>query len=191
MIDGSSVIVYNKEKRRRTMDQIRRDELLNTIRHFSLPRYDEIPNVGLYLEQTTKYISEYMECMGDWVLTGSMISNYVKKGLIANPVKKQYDREQIAYLIFIAVAKSVMSMEDIRLLIQLQKGAYESRKAYEYFRMELENVLHYVFGLKETLDTVGNDRTQTKNILRTVIVAAAHKAYLEQYFTILHEENHE
>ena len=173
------------------MNQASKDEILNSIRNFALPRYEEIPNVGLYLEQTSKYISEYLECLGDCALTGSMISNYVKKGLISNPVKKQYNREQIAYLIFIAVAKSVLSMEDIRLLIHLQKGAYASQKAYEYFRMELENVLFFVFGLKETLDTVGHDRTQTKNMLRTVIVAAAHKAYLDKYFAVLHEENRE
>lgn len=170
------------------MDQTKKDAILNSIRNFSLPRYDEIPNVGLYLEQTSKYISEYMACLGDCALTGSMISNYVKKDLITNPVKKQYDRDQIGYLFFIAVAKSVLSMEDIKLLIHLQKEAYGPRKAYEYFRMELENVLHYVFGLKDTLDTVGNDRTQTKNMLRTVIVAAAHKAYLDKYFAAMHEE---
>lgn len=173
------------------MNQANKDEILNSIRNFALPRYDEIPNVGLYLEQTSKYISEYLSCLGDCALTGSMISNYVKKGLISNPVKKQYNREQIAYLIFIAVAKSVLSMEDIRLLIRMQKGAYEPQKAYEYFRMELENVLFYVFGLKDTLDTVGNDRTQTKNMLRNVIITAAHKAYLDKYFAALHEEQSE
>ena len=168
-----------------------KDEILNSIRNFALPRYEEIPNVGLYLEQTSKYISEYLACLGDFALTGSMISNYVKKDLISNPVKKQYNREQIAYLIFIAIAKSVLSMEDIRLLIQLQKDAYASQKAYEYFRLELENVLFYVFGLKETLDNVGNDQTDTKNMLRTVIVTAAHKAYLDKYFAALHAEKAE
>ena len=170
------------------MTQQARTEILDSIQHFALPRYEEIPNVGLYLEQTSKYISEYLSCLEDCALTGSMISNYVKKGLISNPVKKQYNREQIAYLIFIAVAKSVLSMEDIRLLIRLQQGAYEPQKAYEYFRMELENVLLFVFGLKETLDTVGHDRTHAKNMLRTVIIAAAHKAYLDKYFAALRDD---
>ena len=166
------------------MNQNMKDEIMDSIRNFALPRYEEIPNVGLYLEQTSKYISEYLACLGDFALTGSMISNYVKKGLISNPVK-------IAYLIFIAVAKTVLSMEDIRLLIQLQKDAYTSQKAYEYFRLELENVLFYVFGLKEELKLVGNDRTDTKNMLRTVIVTAAHKAYLDKYFVALHAEKDE
>lgn len=173
------------------MNQSKRDDILQSVRNFSLPRYDEIPNVGLYLEQTSKYISEYLSCLGEFALTGSMISNYVKKDLISNPVKKQYDREQIAYLIFIAVAKSVLSMEDIRLLIQLQKTAYTSQKAYEYFRMELENVLFYVFGLKDTLEVVGHDRTQTKNMLRTLIITVAHKVYLDKYFAALQGERTE
>ena len=173
------------------MNQNMKDEIRNSIRYFALPRYEEIPNVGLYLEQTSKYISEYLACLGDFALTGSMISNYVKKGLISNPIKKQYNREQIAYLIFIAVAKTVLSMDDIRLLIQLQKDAYPSQKAYEYFRLELENVLFYIFGLKETLEVVGNDRTDTKNMLRTIIITAAHKAYLDKYFAALHLEKAE
>jgi hypothetical protein len=57
--------------------------------------------------------------------------------------------------------------------------------------MELENVLFYIFGLKETLEVVGNDRTDTKNMLRTVIVTAAHKAYLDKYFAALHAEKDE
>ena len=69
---------------------------------FTLPDYDQIPNVGLYLEQVTKYLNEYLEPLGCTPLTGSMISNYVKKGLVKNPVKKQYDREHIARLLVIA-----------------------------------------------------------------------------------------
>ena len=48
-----------------------------------------------------------------------MISNYVKKKLVSNPVKKQYSREQIAYLLFIAVAKSALSMDEIKLVLEM------------------------------------------------------------------------
>ena len=41
----------------------------------------------------------------DISLTGSMISNYVKMKLIDNPIKKQYGRDQIAHLFFIALFK--------------------------------------------------------------------------------------
>ncbi len=103
------------------MKEKQRQELVLSVQDFRLPKYDEIPDVGLFLEQTTKYIAKYVEPLQDVTITGSMISNYVKKKIIAKPVKKQYYTEQIAYLIFIAIAKSVLSLEDINLFIQLQK----------------------------------------------------------------------
>ena len=86
-------------------------QVSQSVRDFRFPRYNEIPNMGLYLDQATKYVCEYLAPMGEYTLTPSMISNYVKKSLIANPVRKQYGREQIAYLFFIAIAKSVLSLD--------------------------------------------------------------------------------
>ena len=173
------------EKEAVAVKQKTKDEVLSSIRHFSLPRYEEIPNVGLYLEQTSKYISEYISRLGDFTLTGSMISNYVKKGLLDNPVKKQYNRDQIAYLFFISIAKTVLSIEDVHLMIELQKKSYPPQTAYDYFCMELENSVQFVFGLKEKLDTVGTHNADTKILLRNTIIAVAHKAYLDNYLKCL------
>ena len=150
------------------------------IARFKLPSYGEIPDVGLYLEQTTKYISDYLRPLSSFTVTGSMISNYVKKDLIANPVKKQYGREQIAYLFFIVIAKTVLSLEDIQRIIELQKHSYPPQVAYDYFRLEMENVLGHVFGLKDTLDNIGETATHEKSILRNTIIAVAHKVYIDQ-----------
>ena len=169
------------------MKQNTKEEIKNSIKGFSLPRYNDIPNVGLYLEQVVKYISEYLEPLGSFSITGSMVSNYVKKGIIENPVKKQYNREQIAYLLFMAISKNVLSMEDIRLLFETQKRTYEPEKAYNYFCCELENVLAYVFGIKENLDTVGQDKNDAKDMLRNTIIAVAYKIYLDKYFAVLHD----
>ncbi|MBR6725209.1 MAG: DUF1836 domain-containing protein, partial [Erysipelotrichaceae bacterium] len=48
---------------------------------FNLPTYKEIPSVGLYLDQTSKYINEVLLDLPDAMITNSMISNYVKKHL--------------------------------------------------------------------------------------------------------------
>ncbi len=169
------------------MQEIRK-EIADSIKEFRLPEYDAIPNVGLYLEQVTLYIAEYLEPLENITITGSMIGNYVKKGLIANPIKKQYYREQIAYLIFIAVAKSVLSLEDIQLLIEMKMKKYDSKTAYSYFCMEFNNVLHYVFGLKDEMDEIGKSRNDTKIMLRNTIVTVAHKIYLDKYFARYEKE---
>ena len=170
------------------MNEKVKEEFANLIKEFSLPRFNDIPNVGLYLEQVVKYISEYLEPLGSFSITGSMVSNYVKKGLLENPVKKQYDREQIARVFFIAIAKNVLSMEDIRLLFEMQHKTYEPKRAYDYFCSEFENVLEYVFGAKENLDNVGTDSNDTKTMLRNTIIAVAYKVYLDKYLAALHAE---
>lgn len=172
----------------------------NTIEEFRLPRYNEIPNVGLYLDQVTKYIDDYLKQIGDStadteaslakdkdkdiapVLTPSMISNYVKKKIIDNPIKKQYYREQIAYLIFIAFAKSVLSLEDIRLMIHLQKMTYTGEKAYNYFVEELETTLKMVFKGENSYRELGQDKSKEKVMLRNTVVAISHKVYLDSVF---------
>ena len=162
------------------MKQETKQQIADSIKDFRLPRYNEIPNVGLYLEQATKYVGEYLAPLGEYTLTPSMISNYVKKGLIANPVKKQYGREHIAYLFFIAVAKSVLSLDALTGFIKLQQQTYTLPKAYDYFAGDLENLLQFTFELKDTMEMVGEDNTDEKRLLYTCIVAAVQKVYLEK-----------
>ena len=164
-------------------------QIAESLRDFRLPRYNEIPNVGLYLEQATKYVGEYLAPLGEYTLTPSMISNYVKKGLIANPVKKQYGREQIAYLFFIAVAKSVLSLDALTGFIKLQQRTYTLPKAYDYFAEELENLLAFTFELKDTMEVVGEDNTDEKRLLYTCLVAAVQKVYLEKCLEAIAKEN--
>lgn len=160
-----------------------------SIANFRLPRYQEIPNVGLYLEQTCQYISEYLEPALPGCMTNSMISNYVKKGLITRPVRKQYSREQIAYLFFIAIAKNVLSLNALQNFIRLQERIYTVEKAYNYFVEELENQLMYCFELKPTIDTVGEEElSNEKRLLYSCIASVTQKIYLEKCLEIIAEE---
>ena len=154
------------------------------IQGFHLPRYQDLPNMGLYLEQTTKYINHFLAPLGCIEITSSMISNYVKKGLIPSPVKKQYYADQIAYLFFIAIAKQVLSMENIIALAEQQRKTYTVPVAYDYFCMELENMLYFVFGLTDTVEEVGVTSTHQKNMLRSLIIAAAQIIYLDRCLAV-------
>lgn len=167
------------------MNVLHKEEMAASIQDFRLPRYEEIPNVGLYLEQTAKYINEYLLPIQDGGITGSMISNYVKKKLVANPVKKQYDREQIAYLLFISVVKSVLSLDNIGTLIQIQKESYDGCTAYNYFCDALEQGLRAVFALSDGLPALDPNANTGKVLLRNAMVAVAHKIYLDKSFAAL------
>ena len=173
------------------MKQETKQRIAQAVVTFRLPRYNEIPNVGLYLEQATKYVCEYLAPLGEFSLTPSMISNYVKKGLIANPVKKQYGREQIAYLFFIAVAKSVLSLDALTGFIKVRQKTYSLPKAYDYFCDEFENLLQFTFELKDTIEMSGEDNTDEKRLLFTCLVAAVQKVYLEKCLEAIAQEEKE
>jgi hypothetical protein len=167
------------------MNQIISQNDLQDITLFRLPRYPEIPDVGLYLEQTSKYISDYYEPLGKIGLTGSMISNYVKQKLIPRPVRKQYGRDQIAYLIFIAAAKQVLSMDHIRILLTMQQQSYPISTAYNYFCDEFEQALKNVFEQSDGMPAFSERNQQEKRLLRMTVTTAANMIYLGTSFEIL------
>lgn len=157
-----------------------KQKIADSLRDFHLPRYEELPDVGLYLEQTAKYISEFLSPLEEGSLTPSMVSNYVKKGLIASPVKKQYSREQIAYLFFIAIAKSVLSLDALTGFIKLQHSTYPLPRAYDFFCETFENLLLFTFELEDTVEVSMENSSDEKRLLFTCLAAAVQKVYLEK-----------
>ena len=165
-----------------------KQKIADSLRDFRLPRYEELPDVGLYLEQTAKYISEFLSPLEEGSLTPSMVSNYVKKGLIRNPVKKQYGREQIAYLFFIALTKNVLSLDGLINFIAIQKRTYSLQKAYDYFCEQFESTLFFTAEIRDTMDIVGEDTTDEKRLLFSCIVAVTQKIYLERCLEAISQE---
>ena len=163
------------------MNEEYRRQLAEYVAEFRLPRYRELPDIGLHLEQVTRYASRYVPSQ----LTGSMVSNYVKQKLIPGPVKKCYFQESIAYLIFLSYIKTVIPLEDIRLMMEVQKSSYELRVAYDYFCDELEALLRYIFGVDDDLSRLGSVGDDQKDMLRSVIVAVANIIYLSDRFNDL------
>lgn len=187
-VDNFGCVMYNKSMRNKMTDDIS-----CSLRGFRLPRYHEIPDVGLYLEQTTKYINQCIQPLGFENVTSTMIRNYVKHGLITNPVKKQYTADQIAHLIALALLKQVTPLEHINDLFQLlaQGGVYSVPVAYDYFCEELENILYFRFGLKDAIDEVGVTSSLEKEMLRSAVTAVSHIVYLNRCFLVLEQQKHE
>ena len=155
---------------------------------FALPRYADLPTVGLYLDQTVQFINGYFRTFPGVELTASMVSNYVKKGIISHPVKKKYTREQLAGLIYIIVSKNVLSMENIDTLFKMQRAHCSAAQAYDYFCDEMENCLPYVFGLSHAIRDLAEDAAEEKLLLRSTIIAAANKMYLDCTFSVMQQE---
>ena len=70
------------------MDNNLQSKMAADIAPFRLPRYAQIPDIGLYLEQVVRYVNAYLAPLGEPELSPSMVSNYVKQRLIPAPQKK-------------------------------------------------------------------------------------------------------
>ena len=155
---------------------------------FALPRYNDLPSVGLYLDQTVQYVNGCFRTFCGVELTPSMVSNYVKKGVVDHPIRKKYTRDQIASLMYIAVSKTVLSIENIDTLFKMQRQHFSAAQAYDYFCDELENCLPYVFGLRHTIRDLAEDAGEEKLLLRSTIISAANKMYLDCAFAVMRQE---
>ena len=157
------------------------NSMIENIEGFRLPRYEQIPNVGLYLEQVVRYVNTHLAPLGEPELTSSMVSNYVKQGLISSPIKKSYTAEHLSRLLFIAVVKPVVPLEGLRMMFSIQGDTYSLPTAYDYFCDEFENMLGAAFGIAPAREGLGETRSDAKNLLRNTIVATVNKIYLDRY----------
>ena len=167
----------------------------NTIQSFHLPPYHEIPDVGLYLDQVTRYVTRYLndslQPLGQPPVTASMLSNYVKKGYVARPVRKQYFRDQIGYFFFMSLTKQVLPLEHIHTLFTIQQGSYTAENAYEnfrirfesmlaslFFRIRFESMLASLFNESKTPVLYPRDADFGQHMLESAVISAAHRIYL-------------
>ena len=162
-----------------------KEEIIKDIKHATLPHYRDIPDIGLYLNQVSKYINEYLAPMGDLGITESMISNYVKQDIIQGPDRKLYYRDQIAYLFFIAVAKSILSLDNVRYLIEIQKKEESLEDSYNSFSHRFLTSLRNVFGLEDAVQDAPED------LIDKIIINITHKIYIDYYFAALTEKEAE
>lgn len=151
------------------------------IEEFRLPRYAQIPDVGLYLEQVVRYVNSHLAILGEPALTSSMVSNYVKQRLIPAPQKKLYTAQHLARLLFIAVVKPVVPLDGLRMMFGIQEDSYALQTAYDYFCDEFENMLGAAFGVAPARQGIGETQSDEKDLLRNTISATVNKVYLDRY----------
>ena len=124
---------------------------LAPINRYRPASWEQIPDLGLYMDQVVTFITRVYEPLyGEDIhgyLSPSMINNYVKSKLIPRPTGKKYSREQIALLTMIVALKQTCSMEDIRRL--LTSGSEQGVEAlYNTFSQRFSRVIHSMCGDK-------------------------------------------
>lgn len=158
-----------------------------------IPRWEELPNVALYLDQVVTLINTCLSPILSFnmenkkentILTKTMINNYVKNNLIDAPEKKKYEKKQLAKLFVICILKQVYSMNDINCLINIAITASDIKTSYNKFCVQFEDALKCTYSKQDFIvDTQNNDN---KYLLKVVLLSCAYKIYT-QNITIEHE----
>ncbi len=159
----------------------------NDILNFHIPRWNELPNIDLYLDQIVTLLEDILKNFvplkdknEDKVITKTMINNYVKHGVLKPPVNKKYNKEHIARLIVICIIKKVYSINDINSLIKLALETSGIEISYNKFCILLEKSIDAIFNKKDFV--YDEELTEERYILKNVVQSVTNKIYIEKTF---------
>ncbi|HFI0830770.1 TPA: DUF1836 domain-containing protein [Streptococcus suis] len=102
----------------------------------TIPYWHELPDLDLYLDQVLLYVNQTTnssELLEQKSLTASMINNYVKHKQIEKPIKKKYQKQQVARLVALTILKNVFSIQEISQTLNLLLQTDSSETLYNHF----------------------------------------------------------
>lgn len=108
---------------------------------FHCPRWRELPDLGLYMDQVLLVVEGALRPLfpnDPVVLTSTMVNNYVKQQVLTPSEKKKYGREHLAVLIAITVLKRVLSVAEIRAVLERLTRTSQPDRGYDRFCALLE-----------------------------------------------------
>jgi hypothetical protein len=113
---------------------------------FELPSFKELPTVPLYMEQVLTYVNGALQPLNiedkQALLTSFMVNNYVKARMVDEPTKKKYNQTHLGYFIAITSLKYALAMNEISLLIEMDKDVSEDKSVlYGFFRAMSRDLL--------------------------------------------------
>lgn len=122
----------------------------------SLPSWDKLPDIDLYMDQVIsiieKYLKIYIKVTGsDKLITPSMINNYVKLSIIPSPNKKKYSRVHLAYLLVICTLKQTLNISTIQKIMPVGLSNEEVMNTYNSFVENQKKAYWYVVESTKTV----------------------------------------
>lgn len=105
---------------------------------YRLPSWEEIPDLGLYMEQVLALLRQYLdylppELKDEQFITAATINNYVRNRFMPEPCRKKYYRVHIAYLIMICTLKQTLSIATLHSMIPVGLSEQEVREIYSAY----------------------------------------------------------
>jgi hypothetical protein len=161
-------------------------ELSELIERLSSERpadWDSLPDIELYRDQVLSYMKRQHSLQPeDAQLTGAMINNYIKSGLLPRANGKKYTKDHLVYLTAICSLKQVLSVGATDALLKLQPNIADAKGFYGKYLAEMEEAF------RETAGRVNESYTEEQlasAALQLAISSYAQKLACEKLLDIL------
>ena len=147
----------------------------------SLPKWKELPDIELYMDQVIALMQKYLQPYSalEDTLTPSMINNYVKMDALPAPVKKKYSREHLCRLIIICLIKKQLPITVISAVIEDQV----KKKGLEVFYNGFTEI--YESYVKSTAEHVSEDEDLSEAAIKLSALASSARLAAENAVSVL------
>ena len=173
-------------------------EIEHGLTNYSLPLWDLLPDIDLYMDQVVSVVTKYLEVPSTAIgfnrhITPSMINNYVKLRIIPSPKKKRYSKIHLAYLLIVCTLKQTLDMSTIQQIIPVDLDEAEVKKTYDSFVKNQHTAFNYVFTQTRTVaDNIftleGDNQDRLNDLIMQVSVSANLFKLLTEKITHLQKE---
>jgi Domain of unknown function (DUF1836). len=150
-------------------------------RQYHCPRWSELPDVPLYMDQVVEIIKKALDIFSDGepVITAPMINNYVRQKLIDPLVNKKYVKDHVSQLMVISLFKRSFSMQEIYRVTMSMIEEYGIQESYDLFCDELEEFMRISFASEENDITLVRRGDSTEVLLRLGMMALFSKLLVQ------------
>lgn len=148
--------------------------------------WENLPDIELYRDQVLSYMKRQHSLQPEEAqLTGAMINNYIKSGLLPRANGKKYTKDHLVYLTAICSLKQVLSVGETDELLKLQPSITDARNFYE----EYQNLLDGAFkDTADKLDWEGTEEQLAMAALQLAISSYAQKLACQKILDLLKVE---
>lgn len=151
-------------------------ELTELIEKLSVERpveWSDLPDIELYRDQVLSYMKRQHSLQPEEAqLTGAMINNYIKSGLLPRANGKKYTKDHLVYLTAICSLKQVLSVGETDALLKLQPNITDTKRFYEDYLAHMD---------KAFLETSGKlDVNNTEEQLAAIALQLAISSYTQK-----------
>lgn len=145
--------------------------------------WESLPDIELYRDQVLNYMKRQHSLQPEEAqLTGAMINNYIKSGLLPRANGKKYTKDHLVYLTAICSLKQVLSVGETDELLKLQPDIADARTFYEGYLAKMEEAF------RETAGKLDEDNTREQlasTALQLAISSYAQKLACEKLLDLM------